>query len=65
MVSRGCVGVDEHAVHTPDDNANPCANSRKRDLAIDVGPGLRTPREIATIGNLESMPSVLFNLWRK
>ena len=60
-----CAGVDEHAVHTPDDNANLCANSRKHDLAIDVGVGLRTPREIANIGNRENMPSVLFNLWRK
>jgi len=62
---RECVGVDEHAVHTPDDNANLSANSRKHDLAIDVGPGLRRSREMATIGNLENMPSVLFNLWRK
>jgi hypothetical protein len=50
---------------TPDDNANLCANRQKQDLAIDVGPGLRRSREMATIGNLENMPSVLFNLWRK
>src|SRR5271155_3629985 len=42
--------------HTQEDNANLSANSRK--LAIDVG--LRTPREIATIGKLDNMPSVLF-----
>jgi nucleoid DNA-binding protein len=35
-------------------NANLSANSRKHDLAINGGPGLRTPREIATIGNLEA-----------
>jgi hypothetical protein len=52
-------------VHTPDDNANLSANRQKQGLAIDVGPGLRRSREMATIGNLENMPSVLFNLWRK
>jgi hypothetical protein len=40
-------------------------NSRKQDLVIDVGLGLRTPREMANIGKLEKMPSVPFNLWRK
>ncbi len=58
-------GVDERAVHTPDDNANLSANSQKQGLPIDVGPGLRRSREMATIGNLENMSSVLFNLWRK
>ena len=51
----------EHAVHTPDGNAN----SRNQGLAIDVGPSLRRSREMVTIGNLENMPSALFNLWRK
>jgi hypothetical protein len=59
------VGIDEHAVHTSNDNANLRANSRKQDLAIDAGPGLRRSREMATIGKLENIPSVLFNLWRK
>jgi hypothetical protein len=59
------VGVDEHAVYTADDNANLSKNSQKQGLPINVGPGLRAPREMATIGNLENMPSVLFNLWRK
>ena len=48
-------------LHTPDDNANLSANSQKQDLAIDVGLGLRTPREMANIGNFENMPSILFN----
>jgi hypothetical protein len=59
-----CVGADEHAVYTPDDNANLSANSR-RGLPTDVGPGLRRSREMANIGKFENMPSVLFNLWRK
>ncbi len=59
------MSVDEHVIHTPYDNANLSANRQKQGLAIVVGPGLRTPREIANIGKLESMPSVLFNLWRK
>ena len=54
-------GVD----NISDDNANLSANSQKQDLAIDVGLGLRTPREMANIGNFENMPSILFNLWRK
>jgi|SRR5580704_7174297 hypothetical protein len=37
----------------------------KQDLAIDAGPGLRRSREMATIGKLENIPSVLFNLWRQ
>jgi hypothetical protein len=45
-------------------NANLSANRQKQGLAIDVGPGLRRSREMATIGKLENMPSVLFNLWR-
>ena len=57
--------VDEHVLHSPDDNANLPANSQKQDLTIDVGLGLRTPREMANIGKFENMPSVLFNLWRK
>jgi|HubBroStandDraft_1064217.scaffolds.fasta_scaffold876716_1 hypothetical protein len=40
-------------------------HSRKQDLAIDVGVGLRTPREMANIANFENMPSILFNLRRK
>ena len=40
-------------------------HSQKQDLAIDVGLGLRTPREMANIGNFENMPSIPFNLWRK
>ena len=43
---------------TSDDTANLSASSQKQSLAIDVGPGLRTPREMATIGKLENMPSV-------
>ena len=45
-------------------NANLSANRQKQGLAIDVGPGLRRSREMANIGELENMPSVLFNLWR-
>jgi hypothetical protein len=59
-------------VNTPDDNANLSANSRKQGrvwpsmlaLAVD-GPGLRRSREMATIGKLETMPSVRFNVWRQ
>jgi len=50
---------------TSDDDAHPSANGRKQGLPIDVGPGLRTPRKMATIGSFEKMPSVLFNLWRQ
>jgi len=44
---------------------NGLRHSRKEDLTIDVGLGLRTPREMANIGNFENMPSIPFNLWRK
>jgi hypothetical protein len=44
---------------------NGLRHSRKQDLAIDVGLGLRTTREMANIGNFENMPSIPFNLWRK
>ena len=46
-------------------NDNLSANGQKQGLTIDVGPGLRRSREMATIGKLKNMPSVLFNLWRK
>ena len=72
MVSRGnqLGGVGKvwrrwHGVDIPDDNANLFAHSQKQDLAIDVGLGLRTPREMANIGNFENMPCILFNLRRK
>jgi hypothetical protein len=32
---------------------------------VDVVVGLRRSHEMATIGNLENIPTVLFNLWRK
>jgi nucleoid DNA-binding protein len=51
-VRRECVDGDEHAVHNPDDNANLSANSRKQ---IRLGLGLRTPREMANIGNFENI----------
>ena len=36
-----------------------------RNLAIDVGLGLRRSRKMASIGNFENMLSVLFKLWRQ
>ena len=54
----GKVWRRRHGVDIPDDNANLSANRQKQDLAIDVGLGLRTPRRMANIAELENMRPV-------